>query len=150
MDKIEELKQLIRAAEPERFNTNSAGIKDIDECFECPFCEGEGAVQGNQYINMGGTACNVLFTGIGPEFKNLEAFYNASLEALPALIALVEEMEKFLKDIAAQGTHEESYRDGRLEFAPSDWERAQDEIIESIRLTPLPLIAAVQKFRRGE
>jgi len=69
-------------------NYKFAERKDEGAYFECPMCDGEGCVDGEQYINFDGVALNILFSGIGNEFIKWQKFFDATVEALPAIRAL--------------------------------------------------------------
>ncbi|WP_313349120.1 hypothetical protein [Paracoccus sp. (in: a-proteobacteria)] len=78
-------------------NLDTAEIKQIGS-FECPLCDGNGEVEGEQFINYDGVAVNVLFSGIGEEFQDNSAWYSAISREWPQvsarLTALTEENER--------------------------------------------------------
>lgn len=69
---------------------NTAEIAKTDEWLDCPFCAGEGSVDGVTYINYDAAAVGVQFFGVGAQFVANEALYRALLPALPRLLALAE------------------------------------------------------------
>jgi len=46
--------------------------------YNCPCCEGEGAVEGKTFTNFDGFAVGVQFFGVGDEFAKYEAFFRAA------------------------------------------------------------------------
>jgi hypothetical protein len=46
--------------------------------YNCPCCEGEGAVEGKTFTNFDGFAIGVQFFGVGDEFAKYEAFFRAA------------------------------------------------------------------------
>lgn len=63
----------------------------------CPCCDGEGYVDGRDYINVDSVPLNVQFSGIGPEFGRWEAYFQATQPAaILALIARVRAAEAAL------------------------------------------------------
>ena len=93
-DLIARLRELHKAATPG--NLSSAEIIE-DGDFICPHCDGNGEVEGEQYINYDGVAANVLFTGIGHEFGANRDWYIAICRDWPeiayALTAAQERIE---------------------------------------------------------
>jgi hypothetical protein len=65
----------------------------------CPFCDGDGDVSGETYVNFDGAATGVQFFGIGPEFGALEEFVRAANpQAVLALIAALEAAEALARE----------------------------------------------------
>ena len=83
---IAELERLRSAATPGDLDT--AEIARTDEWLECPFCAGEGSVDGATYVNYDDAAVSVQFFGVGGQFLASEALYRALMRALPRLLAL--------------------------------------------------------------
>ena len=78
-----ELRDLIARATPQAIDTSE--IKD-DDLYECPWCNGQGDVEGATYMNYDDVASNVQFSGIGPEFGHAEALFRALVKAAPDLL----------------------------------------------------------------
>lgn len=102
-DLIARLRELHKAATPG--NLSSAEIIE-DGDFICPHCDGNGEVEGEQYINYDRVAANVLFTGIGHEFGANRDWYIAICrdwpeiaEALTAAQGRIEALEEALRRI---------------------------------------------------
>lgn len=68
--------------------------------FECPMCEGQGTVDGEQHVNVRGevSAMNVLFSGIGQDMVDWAEFHKTAIEARPTLKAIHDNLTKFGKD----------------------------------------------------
>lgn len=73
---LEALDKLIAARNKcTKGNTETAEIKDC-ACYDCPMCDGQGTVEGNQFINFDDKPLNVMFSGIGDEFMHWQAFFD--------------------------------------------------------------------------
>ena len=57
---------------------NTAEIHEDGLTYECPLCQGDGYVDGHQYINVSDKALNVFFSGIGSEFVDARRFFDAA------------------------------------------------------------------------
>lgn len=79
--------------------------------YNCPCCEGEGAVEGKTFTNFDGFAVGVQFFGVGDEFAKYEAFFRAAnpqtvrvlLDTLERQAAEIERLRGALKPFAAAG-----------------------------------------------
>lgn len=70
--------------------SNEYGGKEDDGYYECPFCHGEGSVDGITYTNFDRVAIGVQFFGIGDEPKQYENYFRAIPPAVAA--AMVQEI----------------------------------------------------------
>jgi hypothetical protein len=74
--------------------------------YNCPCCEGEGAVEGKTFTNFDGFAIGVQFFGVGDEFAKYEAFFRAANpQTVRALLDTLERQaaeNKRLRDSAAK------------------------------------------------
>ena len=68
--------------------------------FECPMCDGQGTVDGEQHVNVRGevSAMNVLFSGIGQDMVDWAEFHKTAIEARPILKAIYDNLTAFGKD----------------------------------------------------
>ncbi len=85
----------------------SAEIHEQGLHYECPCCDGQGEVDGEQYINISGKAMNVLFSGIGNEFIDARNFY----EQAPAMASDIALLQGVIAELvgalsASVGSHE--------------------------------------------
>lgn len=98
-----EIEKLVEAGEKCRSyklhkDPNHKDYEDIEIGeFECPMCDGQGTVDGEQHVNVRGEVCsmNVLFSGIGQDMVDWSAFHKRAIEARPALKAIHENLTKF-------------------------------------------------------
>lgn len=74
--------------------TNLYTIEEVHEdYFDCPFCEGEGVVPGNQFVYENAAAGITVF-GIGNDLKHMEDFVkNAPLD-IKFLLGEVDRLRK--------------------------------------------------------
>lgn len=64
---------------PTKGDYKKAQIIDEEESYDCPMCEGDGCVTGEQYVNFDGKPLNILFSGIGNEFQEWQKWFDACL-----------------------------------------------------------------------
>jgi len=64
--------------------------------FECPACDGQGEVEGEQYINIGAYALNVMFSGIGEEWMAAKNFYTQA----PLMADIIRRQQEVMKEAA--------------------------------------------------
>lgn len=83
---LAELEALVAKATPQLLDT--AEVHRADEWLECPFCAGEGSVDGETFTNYDGAAIGVQFFGVGDQFVHNEKAHRAVWAALPSLLAL--------------------------------------------------------------
>ena len=81
------LRELFAQVTPQAIDT--AERKD-DGTYECPFCGGEGEVDGESYTNFDKVAIGVQFFGVGSEHVRAEKLYRALIEHVPRLLDLVD------------------------------------------------------------
>jgi hypothetical protein len=81
------LRDLFAQVTPQAIDT--AERKD-DGTYECPFCGGEGEVNGESYTNFDKVAIGVQFFGVGPEHVRAEKLYRALIEYVPRLLDLAD------------------------------------------------------------
>lgn len=92
---LAEIEAAARAATEGNLDTvpnppNEYGGKEDDGYYECPFCHGEGSVDGITYTNFDRVAIGVQFFGIGDEPKQYENYFRAIPPAVAA--AMVQEI----------------------------------------------------------
>ena len=73
---------LVLPEPPTRGEYKNAEAIEHSEYYDCPMCEGEGTVEGSQYINFDNKPLNVLFSGIGDEYKQWEKWFSDVLAAI--------------------------------------------------------------------
>ncbi|MFZ5783931.1 MAG: DUF4031 domain-containing protein [Pseudomonadota bacterium] len=73
---IAELRRLHEAATPQDIDTAEEIAPGI---YECPMCDGEGAVPGVSFTNYDGRAAGVQFFGVGETHKHAEARPNVAV-----------------------------------------------------------------------
>lgn len=81
------LRELFARATPQIID---GAQKTRDEVHECPFCSGEGEVDGKTYVNYDHVAIGVQFFGIGAEHLRAEQLYRGLIEHVPHLLDLVD------------------------------------------------------------
>lgn len=89
---LAEIEAAARAATEGNLDTvpnpsNEYGGKEDDGYYECPFCHGEGSVDGITYTNFDRVAIGVQFFGIGDEPKQYENYFRAIPPAVAAAMA---------------------------------------------------------------
>ena len=83
--------------------------------YNCPCCEGEGAVEGKTFTNFDGFAIGVQFFGVGDEFAKYEAFFRAAnpqtvralLDTLERQAAEIKRLREALRNIQIEAEREE-------------------------------------------
>lgn len=76
--RIAELEERALPFPPTKGHIGTAEIIESGE-YECPCCDGEGVVTGRQFINFDNLPLNVLFSGIGDEYKAWESWFGAAI-----------------------------------------------------------------------
>lgn len=56
---------------------STAATHDAVEEVDCPFCDGQGSVDGETYTNFDDVAMGVQFFGVGDEHAHWQAYFNA-------------------------------------------------------------------------
>jgi len=91
----EKIKELREAAEKanNKYPLNRIGLEDEDYNYECPTCDGEGAITGDAIVNYDTEyAASIHVYGIGASLNSLESFISLANPA--TVLELLDERER--------------------------------------------------------
>ena len=90
-EEIAELRDALALATANDLST--AEVHKDDEWLECPFCAGEGSVDGATFTNLNDKAVGVQFFGVGDQFIHNEAAFRALWKCAPRLLSHIAALE---------------------------------------------------------
>jgi hypothetical protein len=117
-EELKEIEARAKAATPGDLDTVPSPPTEYGGCeesnyYECPFCCGDGSVDGRTYTNFDRVAMGVQFFGIGDEFGRYESYFRTMSPS--TTLALVEEVRRLrealgrIEEIAGMVDHVEFY-----------------------------------------
>ena len=103
--RIDKLEALLALASPQALETAAKREEtpSLNEYLDCPFCDGEGSVDGVTLTNYDGEAVGIQFFGVGDQFVHNETAFRALWRDAPWLIECAREMHEACA--AALATH---------------------------------------------